>query len=553
MAERKTVRRVLLEHFFRRFFDNDTVQVEGDTRTTVVRALSAVSVPGLMVAFWLQTSYPGRTPEGVTHDRYFFMLLPFAVMGVVALFEWEMLFPDRLDFLVLSPLALKPREMLGAKAAALGIFLGMFLLATNAFGLLIYPLVSGGSMWHLFVAQGVAALMAGLFGVLVFLALGGVLLCVLSTAQFRVVSPVLQMVASCGLVLLVLHYVLVGDWMLAQLNAQVWAVRWMPPVWFLGVYERVLHGDAALPFAAEMAQRGLIATVAAAVVAAVTYPLAWVRVRRMAIEGSSGRGLRPWRGVERLVQLVVRRPGERAVFAFIGQTIARNNRYQVYLAMYCGIGIALAIACSVGFSVHAGQIHWSVSKDGLHAMTPLMMFWVVTGLRAAFGLPVNLQAGWIFRVTGVKLSECAAAARSWSMMCAMIVLVCILLVLWLLSWGARPLLAQTGAGFCVALLLTNAFFAEPDAVPFNKPRMPGKSKWALLLTLYFGVLPVFVFVMSDIETGVEKRWRRALWWCVATAAVWGLMVWRRRESPPLDDDWAEYSGEYLLLGLGQRS
>src|SRR5471030_1137821 len=158
MAERQTVRRVLLGHFFRRFFDNDTVQVEGDTQTTVVRTLSAAAVPGLMVAFFLGLGAPPvRSQVQVLMPHYFFVLLPFVVMGVVALFEWEMLFPDRLDFLVLTPLALKPREMLGAKAKALGIFLGMFLVAVNLFAAAIYPGAGHHYVFRVLLAQIVAA------------------------------------------------------------------------------------------------------------------------------------------------------------------------------------------------------------------------------------------------------------------------------------------------------------------------------------------------------------------------------------------------------------
>ena len=54
MDKRHRVTLMLVVHFFRRFFDNDTLQVDGDTLTTVVRALSIVTVPGLVVAFWLQ-------------------------------------------------------------------------------------------------------------------------------------------------------------------------------------------------------------------------------------------------------------------------------------------------------------------------------------------------------------------------------------------------------------------------------------------------------------------------------------------------------------------
>jgi hypothetical protein len=121
--------RVLVQHFFRRFFDNDTVQVEGDTQTTVVRAIAVVTVPGMMCAFFLQNSYPRKDPWLAMGDQYFFVLLSFLVMAAVSIFEWEMLFPDRLDFLVLSTLPIKAVQMLAAKASALLGFLALFLFA----------------------------------------------------------------------------------------------------------------------------------------------------------------------------------------------------------------------------------------------------------------------------------------------------------------------------------------------------------------------------------------------------------------------------------------
>jgi hypothetical protein len=60
MAERHSVTRLLTQHFFRRFFDSDTVQIEGETLTTVVRAIAIVAAPGLITAFFLQNSYPRR-------------------------------------------------------------------------------------------------------------------------------------------------------------------------------------------------------------------------------------------------------------------------------------------------------------------------------------------------------------------------------------------------------------------------------------------------------------------------------------------------------------
>src|SRR5215475_13485903 len=109
----------LVEHFFRRFFDNDTLQSDGDTQTSAVRAIAIVAVPGLMFGFWQQNAYPQRTMWGAIEDRYFFVMFSFVVMGIVSIFEWEKLFPDRLVFLILSPTSVRPEQMLGAKADAL--------------------------------------------------------------------------------------------------------------------------------------------------------------------------------------------------------------------------------------------------------------------------------------------------------------------------------------------------------------------------------------------------------------------------------------------------
>jgi hypothetical protein len=147
MGEKSRVTAILVHHFFRRFFDNDTIQVDGDTLTTVVRAVSVVTVPGLMISFFLQNQYPGRSAWGAIADQHFFVLFSFVVMGAISIFEWEMLFPDRIDFLILSPLPLKSTQMLAAKAVALIGFLSLFTVSCNLFGTIILPAVSKGEFF----------------------------------------------------------------------------------------------------------------------------------------------------------------------------------------------------------------------------------------------------------------------------------------------------------------------------------------------------------------------------------------------------------------------
>lgn len=553
---------ILVKHFFRRFFDNDTLHADGDTQTSVVRALSTVATPGLMLAFWMQNQYPQRTVWGGMEDRYFYVLFSFVVMGLVAVFEWEMLFPDRLDFLILSPLSLRSRQMLGTKAAALAGFFGFFLVASNLAGTFMLPAITyhivavnghviiQREFWRQVLAHGTAVMLAGLFSALLFLAIGGVLLCVLSVSQFRLISPILQMLSVMVLVLLLLQYALYGDSIHTMLSGPLGRIRYEPPIWFLGVYEWIFHGTAAPAFAREMTRYALRGTAIAALTVLMIYPISWARMRRMAIEGGRLRRRPPALWLAKLIHRVVRLPAERAVFHFIRPTIVRNNRYQVYLAMYCGVGLGLAVGCAATYRT-SGGMHLELSESGLHAVMPLLLFWVVAGLRSAFAFPLNLPARWVFRVTGVNVNECARAAHRWVLACALTVAACIVGVLRIAGWDVRRLLVQAVCGVCLAIFLTDGFFLFQWSAPFTQPRMPGKTSLPLVLTLYLGILPLFVEGMARLEMRMERNLITLCIVAAVVALIHRIVVAVDKGTNETEEEMEGYEGEFQLLGLAQ--
>jgi hypothetical protein len=286
-----------------------------------------------------------------------------------------------------------------------------------------------------------------------------------------------------------------------------------------------------------------------AAIVLLTYPLAWARAQKVAMEGATRKRRKssPW--LAWLIHKVLRLPGERAVFHFIGQTLRRNNRYQAYLAMYCGSGLALAAAFSIVIREKAGSVSIGLSNAGLHAVMPMLVFWVVSGLRVAFAFPVNLQAGWIFRVTGVHVNECAAAARRWVQSCALSVVACVVIGLCAVHWDRRQVMVQAVCGMAISYLLVDAFFFSQWAVPFNRPRMPGRTSLPLTLTLYIGVFPLLLGRVVKMELWMEKSLLRVLWIALAAVALRGvtnaLRRWLGDEVEPAEG----YDGEFVLLGL----
>jgi hypothetical protein len=541
--------RVLIDHFFRRFFDSDTLQVEGETLTTVVRAIAIVASPSLMASFFMQNQYPRRSAWGAIEDHYLFVLFTFLVMASVTIFEWEMLFPDRWDFLILSPLPIRPLQMLGAKAVALTAFLSLFLLSSSIFGTIVLPAVSKGDFFRHLFAHAVAVTLAGLFAALCFLAAGGVLLCILGGRRFRMISPYIQAVAVAALVLLFTHYLKYGDDMQSLLTQRLDIARWMPPIWFLGVYEHLLHGNAASAFALPMAHYAVRGIVLAASLVALTYPLAWTKMRAIAIEGAATQRKPRSPRFRWLQDRVVPSPAQRAIFIFIGQTISRNNQYQVYLAMYLGTGLGLALACALTLTSSPQGSALGLSPEGLRAQMPLLLFWVVVGLRAAFAFPLNLTAGWIFRITGVSVSACADASRRWMLVCASSTAAVIFTALTLAHLPPRHLIVQAICGACLSVFLVDVFFALYRSVPFNKARMPGRTSLPLVLTLYIGIFPLLIIGLINLERQWEAHLTKLLYLAAGTALT-HIGVSHLQQGPDeVEEEMEGYEGEFQILGL----
>ncbi|HXK03888.1 MAG TPA: hypothetical protein VMS37_15910, partial [Verrucomicrobiae bacterium] len=262
---------LLARHFFGRFFDNEIVSQHGDMRTNVVQAFGLVATPGIFLPFYM---IPQRTrfDQPFLHnwillsDYYFFVLYSMVVMGFVMVFEWDAIFPDRKDYLILTPLPLGGGAIFAGKTAALMVFLGLFLLDANFFCTLLGPLVSGGPeatgaiVWRLFAVHAAAVAGGGAFVVLCIASIQGVLINVLTGRAFRRISPWVQM-SVMGLLIVVLF---LTPLMCASIRPLVTSrsplLWWFPPFWFLAMYLDLLPGQPAGPLfhqIAPLARQGL--------------------------------------------------------------------------------------------------------------------------------------------------------------------------------------------------------------------------------------------------------------------------------------------------------
>src|SRR5436305_120996 len=110
--------KTLTHHFFSRFFDKDSLSpdtAEGKERATIVQIVAMLALPGAIVSLFTIFDHPTIRSE-VTRlwlragDRYVFICYSMVVMGFVMTFKWDSLFPDRRDYLILTPLPISLRE-----------------------------------------------------------------------------------------------------------------------------------------------------------------------------------------------------------------------------------------------------------------------------------------------------------------------------------------------------------------------------------------------------------------------------------------------------------
>jgi hypothetical protein len=510
---------LLVRHMLDRFLNNDMVSAEGETKKRLVLVAAVIAVPQLIFSLFMYPPYHGIYPQPakppfwsqVIH-HYFYVLYPVVVMGAVTVFEWEMLFPELLDVFVLSTLPIANRRLFWARISALGIFLAMFLMVTNSLGTVFFPVVVDlpGLMRHLF-AHAVAVSAGGVFTVAFFLVLQGLLIVAMGQRLARAASPLLQGVSVMLLLTVLILCPLFSMFMQPLLESNSAAVRYFPPFWFLGIYERLWAGPEVLPVFDALARTGVWATVLMILLVIVTYPLAYRRRTRQLIEGSSASGRRRelWRPVNWLLHAgLVRAPRQRAIYHFINQTLLRTQRHRVYLAMYGGVGIALMIAGVIVIRPHDGRISLGVAEYGLRAAIPMLAFWAIAGLRMALVSNVDQRGGWIFGIIhGRPQMEHLAATKMWVFLWGFAMTLAAIAVNYtigpetLRSGVAVVVQIVTAVGLC--LLLTDAFFMKVKVVPFTRGQ-PEHRNMALVVIPYLIFFPLLVTATVGLEGWMEE-------------------------------------------------
>ena len=546
--------RALTAHFTRMLY---ATGADG-SQTSTIRSLTGVAAPMLIASFWLvllESRVPIQfvSPWSLAELHGIFVLYSFCVMACVTALQWDRLFPTRTDFLILLPLPIRPQTLFCARLASVASFLGMFLLASNVFGMLIFPMLYGKGMFRALFAHAVAAFTAGIASSLAVLALEALVIVLVPGGWFRRIAPLVQTLVVAVSLTLFLRVFTIGEQLPLLLQGIVPLAGKLPMLWFISLYETLLGGPTATPYAAQLSHRAWQCIPILMIATALLYPMAWKRRQHMALEGARSAHFRSDGTVQQLMHsIMLSHADQRAIFHFLTQTLTRLSRYHVMLAAYCGSGIALALAIAITFKAEGTHLILAPDPKGIHQALPILLFWTVAGLRVAFLLPEELRARWIFQMAPLSTTRVVTTIKLFVTFVCLVVIAVFALVLVAYHWNRADLLRQCCFCAAAAVLLTDVVFFLTDSVPFTRPSQPERSSLPLTLAAYIFGVPVFLSMMFTLEYWARTSLVRCATALFVAAGVHALLhILRRLPSHAVSNDpfLGESDSDVRTLGL----
>jgi hypothetical protein len=549
-ALRKLQFRVLYRVFLLRVVDLELLSSDGDTTKLLGQFAALFAAVSFMFTAPLILFGGGLPPQDIFTMEHFLIATTMVVIGLFSVLNWDSIFPDRRDVLVLAPLPVQANTLFLAKLASLGFAMALSVIALNIFTGLIWPTVFFAPHAGVVAAcRSLAAYWITMFAAATFifcsvLAVQGMTALLLPRQQFLRLSALLQVAAFCLFVAVyILEPSLQDPGLLATPESQR-VLLWLPTYWFFGLFQQ-LNGSM-LSGLASLATRAWIALAMAAFAAGATLLLSFRYTLRKTVEQPDilpGAGKIAWpQSFGSSLQS--------AVLLFTTRTLFRSRQHRVILSFYLGVGFAVALAY---VKLPLGQHGVSRVAATGQAVVPffvasiLMMCVAVVGVRVVFPLPIALRANWIFRLTELRPpSQYSIVVRRSLFMLSVI-------PVWLATGGLFFFIfpPRIMVEHLLILALLGAILVELSMygfqkVPFTCSYLPGKGNlqyafWGFVLLVLplinlaanfeerilnspFGYISV-IFVFAVAAT--LARWRSS----VASAPILGMQF---EEAMPAD-------------------
>jgi len=467
-------------------------------------------------------------------DKYLFIALAMGVAAIVTVLKWDQIVPDSQDYLNLAPLPIGSRRIFLANACAILIAVAIVTVDVNTVPALLFPFfvssaseLSMAGFLRFILVHGASMVAASFFAICAVFALLGTLSALLPRALFRASASWIRGGLLVALIALLLSG-FAGSGLIRHLQQEPGsAVRYLPSLWYLGLYQKMQHrGPAAL---AALAPMGLRAAGAAFVLMILSYALSYRRTFAAAMESQRRRPQKRILGlaVAILDRFAARASGfERACHRFAVRALLRNETHRLAIAVSIGLGYMVAFQTAMGARPDGLDETGQLPAIPLLAAPLAAAYLLVLGLRLAFELPAGVSSNWIFRaVLDPRENETLPVARRVILgFLTPAVLIPSLAVGWW-YWGIWTAALHTAFVLALTMSLIEIQLAGYRKVPLTCP-MPGfRDNLPMMCLIQFLGFELFTRGGSALEHWMHGMPLGFLLVPAAMAAAWH---WNRR-------------------------
>ena len=503
----------LLRHFLSNFFDTDLVSAPGQIRTALIAAFSVFLpwFPIVLSPFKKKYEYLSALGSSdlyvrsVRADELWLITLMMSAIGLMGAIKWPSMFPGLRDYRSLAALPLRAYQVFSAKLLALLLIATAAIIPLNLIPGVLFPVVSG-SRWafapslaeRMFV-HCVACVAGSYFFFFALVALQGLLLIALGPRWFKFVAGYLQgILVPVMLGLIVLSFSIQPT--ITDRVLQPDMARWLPPVWFLGLYQSI-SGDPD-PQMRMLAYRAVTALLVSILLTLATYVVSYHRHRAILLEGPF-ESKSSWRWLLAFSSWLVPQPRRKAVVVFMMKTLAASSQHRTILTGYIGFGIAVLLSGLLGIK-NVVQPSKVISASFIYGHVVVMIFLLV-GCRHLFAIPTELRANWIFKITEREgRNDWLTAVDRFVLFggALLLLLIPFPIEFKLLGWRSA---AESLLFALFGLVCFEAIFLSWEKLPFTCSHLPGKfPMWIRALQL-FALLTLLPAVNAALLASIYSR------------------------------------------------
>lgn len=532
--------RILTRHFFTRLFRNDIVDFEDQMKARLIAVLTILAViVGWSSQLLIFFKYELSPDVGISwQEKNYIFTLMMIIFGIVALLEWDMLFPDRRDYVNLTPLPVRLRTVFAAKLASLLAFIGLFSAAMNSLSAIVFTMFL--SQWRsnslVFGLRYLGAHLISAFAACfcVFFAalfVNFFLTTILPSSLYRRVSVLVRYALIALLIFLLMSFLTDPGGLSGVLRSLPRLkdhgsplIFRVPSMWFVGLYESLL-GTTDADFAA-LATRAWLVFGLSIGAFGLFCALSYFRHFRRTLEAEKKeRRFRPLREAVAgyFLSAVLRSPEERAVSLFFARTIRSSPKHRTMLVNGLAFGSGLALLLIMAHRRNAQAL--TPSNPLFLAQSILLVFVLLGALRAVVDIPSALECNWVFQVTETEARRrYVEGLKTTVLLRWLLPLSALIFLSHLLLWKHAGTAAWHGA-FCLSLaaLGVEALFFRYRKIPFSSSHVPGKLQLQIRGVPYFLGLVALLSALAYLEKGLLARPAAFGVFLPAAAALWAVL------------------------------